>query len=383
MKVPLLDLKKQFEQIKDEIMEATEEVYQSQHFIQGPKVEELEKKIAEYCDCKYAVGVSSGTDALLISLMAAGIGAKDLVITTPYTFFATVGSIARTGAIPLMVDIDEQTYNMDPVLLQETISSLNEEKRSRLKAIIPIHLFGQCAEMDPIMEIAVKNDLVVIEDAAQAIGSEYQFLDGKIKRAGSMGQYGCFSFFPSKNLGAFGDGGMVTTNDPDIYDHLKILRNHGSKPKYFHGFIGGNFRLDALQAAVLIVKLRYLDEWTEKRIQNANFYRELLKEVNQEGISLPFEKGKRHIYNQFVIRVKNRRDALKKYLNEKGIGCEIYYPLPLHMQECFQYLKLKEEDFPVSVKAASESLALPIYPDLEENQKKYVAENIKEFMINA
>jgi len=259
LKVPLLDLKKQFEKIKDEIMEATEEVYESQYFIQGPKVEELEKKIAAYCGCQYAVGVSSGTDALLISLMAAGVEAKDIVITTPYTFFATAGSIARLGAIPLMVDIDEQTYNLDPALMDKAISSLDKGMRARLKAIIPIHLYGQCAGMAPIMEFAAKNDLVVIEDAAQAIGAEYQFPNGEIKRAGSMGQYGCFSFFPSKNLGAFGDGGMVTTNNPDVYDRLKILRAHGSKPKYYHKLIGGNFRLDALQAAILIVTLRYLD----------------------------------------------------------------------------------------------------------------------------
>lgn len=383
MKVPLLDLKKQFEKIKDEVMEATEEVYESQYFIQGPKVEELEKKIAEYCGCQYAVGVSSGTDALLISLMAAGVGAKDLVITTPYTFFATAGSIARLGAIPLMVDIDEQTYNMDPVLLGQAISSLDEGMRSSLKAIIPIHLFGQCAEMAPIMEFAVKNNLVVIEDAAQAIGAEYQFPDGKIKRAGSMGEYGCFSFFPSKNLGAFGDGGMVTTNDPDVYDRLKILRVHGSRPKYYHKLIGGNFRLDALQAAILIVKLKYLDEWSEKRIRNANLYRKLLKEIDPGDISLPLEKEKRHIYNQFVLRVASKRDALKKYLNEKGVGCEIYYPVPLHMQDCFQYLNLREEAFPVSVKAASETLAIPIYPDLEESQINYVADNIGEFLSKA
>jgi dTDP-4-amino-4,6-dideoxygalactose transaminase len=380
LKVPLLDLKKQYEKIKDEIMKATEEVYESQYFIQGPKVEELEKKIAEYCGCQYAVGVSSGTDALLISLMAAGVEANDLVITTPYTFFATAGSIARLGAIPLMVDIDEQTYNMDPALMDKAISSLDEGMRARLKAIIPIHLFGQCAEMAPIMEFAAKHDLVVIEDAAQAIGAEYQFPDVGIKRAGSMGQYGCFSFFPSKNLGAFGDGGMVTTDDPDVYDRLKIIRVHGSRPKYYHKLIGGNFRLDALQAAILIVKLKYLDEWSEKRLRNANLYRKLLKEIDPDDISLPLEKEKRHIYNQFIIRVANKRDALKKYLNEKGVGCEIYYPVPLHMQDCFQYLNLREDDFPVSVKAASETLAIPIYPDLEKSQINYVADNIREFL---
>ena len=361
-------------------MEATEEVYQSQRFIQGPKVEELERRIAEYCHCPYAVGVSSGTDALLISLMSAGIGPNDMVITTPYTFFATIGSIVRVGAVPLMVDIDERTFNMDPSLLEQAVSSLDGEERRRLKAVIPVHLFGQCADMDPIMNIAAKNNLVVIEDAAQAIGAEYQSSDGSTKRAGSMGQYGCFSFFPSKNLGAFGDGGMVTTSDPGIYDRLKVLREHGSKPKYFHRLIGGNFRLDALQAAILIVKLRYLDDWTTKRIANANFYRSLFDGVGPDMISLPLEKETRHIYNQFVIRVKDRRDALKKFLNERGIGCEIYYPVPLHMQECFQYLNLQEKDFPASVKAASETLALPIYPDLEADQIRYVIDNIKEFI---
>jgi dTDP-4-amino-4,6-dideoxygalactose transaminase len=378
-----LDLKKQYEKIKDEIMEATEDVYRSQRFIQGPKVEELERRIAEYCDCRYAVGVSSGTDALLISLMTAGVGMNDLVITTPYTFFATIGSIVRVGAIPLMVDIDDRTFNMNPVLLDQAVSSLDEEKRRRLKAIIPIHLFGQCADMAPIIKVAAKNDLIVIEDAAQAIGAEYQYPDGRKNRAGSMGQYGCFSFFPSKNLGAFGDGGMVTTNNPDIHDRLKILREHGSKPKYFHRFVGGNFRLDALQAAILIVKLRHLDDWTEKRIANANLYRRLLDGVNPDEISLPPEKETRHIYNQFVIRVKTRRDALKKFLNEREIGCEIYYPVPLHMQECLQYLNLKENDFPASVTAASESLAIPIYPDLEEDQIMYVSDKIKDFLSNA
>ena len=287
MKVTLLDLKPQYQSIKDQIMSSLDEVITSQGFILGPNVEKLELEIASYCKAEYAVGVNSGSDALLLSMMALDIKPGDKIITTPYTFFATAGSIARLGAIPLMVDIDEQTYNMDPALLGQAISSLDEGMRSSLKAIIPIHLFGQCAEMAPIMEFAVKNNLVVIEDAAQAIGAEYQFPDGKIKRAGSMGEYGCFSFFPSKNLGAFGDGGMVTTNDPDVYDRLKILRVHGSRPKYYHKLIGGNFRLDALQAAILIVKLKYLDEWSEKRIRNANLYRKLLKEIDPNDISLP------------------------------------------------------------------------------------------------
>lgn len=379
MKVPLLDLKKQFVKIRDEVSIATEEIFNSQHFILGSKVEELEQKIAEYCHCQYALGMSSGTDALLISLMTADIGMGDLVITSPYTFFATAGSIARVGAMPIFVDIDERTYNMDPVKLKNTISSLDKKRRSRLKAIIPVHLFGQCAEMEPILKIADEYNLIVIEDAAQAIGAEYQFGDRSTKRAGSMGQYGCLSFFPSKNLGAFGDGGMVTTDSKDIHDRLKIMRVHGARPKYFHRVIGGNFRLDALQAAILTVKLKYLSEWTEKRIENAYIYKQLFQEEGIEDIGLPLEKEKRHIYNQFVIKVRDKRDELKEFLNEHGVGCEIYYPVPLHMQECFEYLNYKDEDFPVSVEAASKTLALPIYPELSEDQIHYVVDIIKKF----
>jgi dTDP-4-amino-4,6-dideoxygalactose transaminase len=375
--VPLLDLKKQFVKIKDEIMSATEEVFDSQQFILGPKVEELEKRIAEYCHCKYAVGVSSGTDALLISLMTAGVETDDLVITSPYTFFATAGSIARVGARPLFVDIDGQTYNMDPIKLEMKISSLGERQISRLRAIMPVHLFGQCAEMGPILDIAKEYNLTVIEDAAQALGSEYEFGDGSVKRAGSMGQYGCFSFFPSKNLGAFGDGGAVTTCSEDLYKRLKILRVHGSRPKYFHQTIGGNFRMDALQAAILMVKLRYLDEWTNQRTENANLYRKLFEEEGLEDIVLPLEKGKRHIYNQFIIKVKEKRDELREFLKENGIGCEVYYPVTLHTQECFRYLDDKAEDFPISMEAASKTLALPIYPELSEDQIKYVVDIIK------
>jgi dTDP-4-amino-4,6-dideoxygalactose transaminase len=379
LKVPLLDLKKQFEKIRDEVMSVAEETFDAQQFILGPKVEELEKRIAEYSHCNYAIGVSSGTDALLISLMTAGVGVGDLVVTSPYTFFATAGSITRVGATPIFVDIDEHTYNMDSEKLGAAISSLDDKQRSRLKAIMPVHLFGQCAEMEQILEISKKYKLVVIEDAAQAIGSEYEFSDGSIKRAGSMGQYGCFSFFPSKNLGAFGDGGMVTTNSEDIYDRLKIMRVHGARPKYFHKIIGGNFRLDALQAAILLVKLKYLDEWTNGRIRNANLYRKLFKKAGLEDIVLPFEKEKRHIYNQFVIRVGDKRDELKKFLNEHDVGCEIYYPVPLHVQECFGDLKYRKEDFPVSIEAASKTLALPIYSELTEDQIHYVVEIIRKF----
>lgn len=380
MKVPLLDLRRQFETIKDEIMEVTEEVINSQQFILGPKVEELEKRIADYCHCKYGVGVSSGTDALLISLMTEGVGEGDLVITTPYTFFATIGAIVRVGARPVFVDIDEHTYNMDPLKLDEAIFLMDKAHRSRTKAVIPIHLYGQCTDMEPILRVAENYGLTVIEDAAQAIGAEYQFNDGTVKRAGSMGKYGCFSFFPSKNLGAFGDAGMVTTNSKDIYERLRIMRVHGSRPKYYHKFIGGNFRLDAMQAAILIVKLKYLEQWTLERISNANLYRELFRDAGLEDIVLPAEKEKRHIYNQFVINVRGKRDELKKHLNDHGIGCEIYYPVPLHMQECFKYLGYKASDFHNSLNAANNTLALPIYPELNEDEIYYIVDIIKNYL---
>ena len=380
MKVPLLDLKAQFEGIKDEIMTVVEDVFDSQQFILGPRVEAFEKTVADYCGCKYAVGVSSGSDALLISLMAAGVGQGDLVITTPYTFFASAGCIARVGATPIFVDIDERTYNMDPDKLDRTLSALDDQYKARIKAIMPIHLFGQCAEMEAILETARNADMVVIEDAAQAIGAEYAFSDGSIKRAGSMGEYGCFSFFPSKNLGAFGDGGMVTTDREDHYEYLKIMRTHGASPKYYHAVIGGNFRLDALQAAILSVKLKYLDGWTGRRIENARLYRHLFQKKGLEKfLSLPLEKEKRHIYNQYVIRVKNRRDELKQFLSERGIGSEIYYPVPLHMQDCFKYLNYRPEDYPLSADAAAKTLALPIYPELSEEQICYVVDIIDSF----
>jgi dTDP-4-amino-4,6-dideoxygalactose transaminase len=379
MQVPLLDLKVQFSFIKDEIMKVTEELFDSQQFILGPKVEALEKKIADYCQCRFAVGVSSGTDALILSLMGAGIGRGDLVITTPYSFFATAGSIARLGALPTFVDIDRETYNLDPKDLDRKISSMSSKEKSRLKAAMPVHLYGQCADMDPILDVAAHYGFDVIEDAAQALGAEYACHDGRKKRAGSMGNYGCFSFFPSKNLGAFGDGGMVTTNEEGVYERLKIMRVHGSKPKYHHRIIGGNFRLDALQAAVLIVKLKYLEQWTEGRIANAGRYRSLFEASGVSGIELPTEKGGRHIYNQFVIRVPDRRDELKAYLNDRGVGCEIYYPVPLHLQECFRYLRHDPGDFPVSEEAAERTLALPVYPELTSDQIEYVTDIIVKF----
>ncbi len=379
MKVPLLDLTKQYVSIKEEVMQVTEEVFRSQRFILGPKVEELEEKIAGYCGCPYAVGVSSGTDALVISLMTAGVGPGDFVLTTPYTFFATVGAVVRVGAHPLFVDIKEDTFNLDPALLEKTLSSMSIDERKQVKAIIPVHLYGQCADMQPILKIAEDFGAVVIEDGAQAIGSEYEWDNGKVYRAGAMGQYGCFSFFPSKNLGAFGDGGMVTTSDPEIYERLKVMRVHGGKPKYYHHLIGGNFRLDALQAAILAVKLKRLDAWTGQRQENAALYRRLFHEAGLEQIWLPEERGKRHIYNQFVIRLKERRDDLKGFLNDRGVGCEIYYPVPLHIQTCFSYLGYEKNDFPVSVTAAETSLALPIFPELTADQIHYVVDMIDKY----
>jgi len=380
LNIPLLDLKAQYETIKKEVIAATMEVYESQRFILGPKAEELENKIAAYTQARYAVGVSSGTDALLISLMSAGIGPGDLVVTSPYTFFSTAGSIARLGAIPVFVDIDHLTYNIDPEKLEKKISTMNAKERSRLKAIMPVHLFGQCADMDSIMAVAKSLGIAIIEDAAQAIGAEYRFSDGSLKRTGSMGDYGCFSFFPSKNLGSFGDGGMVTTNDDEAFQRLKIMRVHGSQPKYHHKVVGGCFRLDDLQAAILLVKLNYLDKWTGKRRENACLYRELFARKGIEQIELPFESEGRHIYNQFVIKISQKRDELKTYLTNQGIGCEIYYPVPLHIQECFRYLGYRPEDCPVSIEAAARTIALPVYPELRYEQIEYVVEKIGSFV---
>ncbi len=375
MNVPLLDLKAQYAGIRDEIRQVVDEVFESQYFILGPHVEELETRIAAYCSAKHAVGVSSGTDALLIALMTAGIGPGDLVITTPYTFFATAGSIARTGATPVFVDIDADTYNISPDRVKQRIEAMDASQRQSLKALMPVHLYGQCADMQPLTEIAQHYRLLVIEDAAQAIGSE---CGGR--RAGCMGDFGCFSFFPSKNLGAFGDGGIVTTNADTGWEKLKIMRVHGSHPKYVHRFIGGNFRLDALQAAVVAVKLRYLDDWTAARQKNAATYRRLFGDAGLTSIQLPVEKQNRHIYNQFVIRVPGSRDDLRRHLQENGVGTEVYYPVALHLQECFAYLQHREGDFPVAEEASRQTLALPIYPELTGQQQAYVVEKIKEYV---
>lgn len=368
MKVPLLDLKAQYRTIRDEVLSVTKDLFETQLFILGKHVEELEEAIARYCQVKCAVGVSSGTDALLISLMAAGIGPGDEVITSPYTFFATVGSIVRAGATPVFVDIEEDTYNINPEAIREKITS-------RTRAIIPVHLYGQCCNMEPILQLASAHDIVVIEDAAQAIGAEYED-----RRAGCMGDMGCFSFFPSKNLGAFGDGGVVTTSSDALCEKLKILRVHGSHPKYYHKVIGGNFRLDAFQAAIILVKLPYLDRWTEGRQANARLYRKLFKTEGLDRIiKLPVEKNGRHIYNQFVISVPGQRDELRQFLSEAGIGTEVYYPVPMHLQPCFADLRGKEGDFPVAETAAQRTLALPIYAELTDEQQEYVVQKTKVF----
>ena len=365
MKVPLLDLKPQYAQIKDKIVPELLSIFESQAFILGPKVEKLEKEMAEYIGTKHTLGCSSGTDALLLALMALDIKNGDEVITTPYTFFATAGSIARTGAKPKFVDIEPDTFLMN-------VNQIESQITSKTKAIMPVHLFGQCVDMKPLMEIAKKHNIPVIEDAAQAIGAKYNG-----KQAGNFGSIGCFSFFPSKNLGCFGDGGLVSTNCDKLIERLKGLRVHGGQKQYHHQEVGLNARLDALQAAVVSIKLPYLNSWTEKRRKNAALYTELFND--NPNVITPIEKeGRYHIYNQYVIRVENR-DALKAHLAEKEIGCSIYYPISLHMQECFSSLGYKTGDFPESEKAAAHSLALPIFPDLTTEQIEYVAETINKF----
>jgi len=375
MKVPLLDLKGQYKNIKEEILNVTEQIYESQYFILGPHVQALEERIAKYCQTAHAVGVSSGSDALLLSLMAADIRPGDRVLTTTYTFFATAGCIARLGAIPVFVDIDADTFNIDPGHMADVIENMTRDERSSVKAVIPVHLYGQCVDMEPVLEIATEHNLIVIEDAAQAIGSEYRG-----KRAGSMGLCGCFSFFPSKNLGAFGDGGIITTDSDEFSEKLKILRGHGSHPKYYHKLVGGNFRLDALQAAIVSIKLKHLDDWTAKRRKNAALYDSLFtREGLTDMVKLPLDIQDRHIYNQFVVMFPGQREALRRFMGEAGIGTEVYYPVPMHLQECFDYLDCTKGGFPVAENAASNSLALPIYPELTDAQLAYVVEKIKAF----
>lgn len=369
MKVPLLDLKPQYQQIKEEVEPVIREICEAQAFILGPKVQECEAAVAEYCGAACGLGVSSGSDALLIALMAEGIGPGDEVITTSYSFFATVGAIARTGATVVFVDIDPVTYNIDPSKLEAAVTP-------KTRAIIPVHLYGQMADMDAVTTVAKAHGLIVIEDAAQAIGSEW-----KGRRAGSIGDYGCFSFFPSKNLGCFGDGGMVTMQDEKKARHAAILRNHGMDPKYYHHEIGGNFRLDALQAAVVTIKLRHLDGWTAARQANAARYKRLFEAaglVQSGAVSLPVEGENRHIYNQYIVRSPDR-DGLLEHLRSREVGCEVYYPVPLHLQECFRPLGYAEGAFPEAERAARETLALPIYPDLTDEMAGRVVEVIAEF----
>jgi dTDP-4-amino-4,6-dideoxygalactose transaminase len=363
--VPLLDLQAQYLPIRDAVLAAITRVCDSQRFIMGPEVEGLERELAAMLGAKEAVGVSSGTDALLAAMMAIGIGPGDEVITTTYSFFATGGCIARLGARPVFVDIDPVTYNVDPSALAAAVTP-------RTKAVLPVHLYGCSAEMAPILEAAGRAGLAVIEDAAQAIGSLYHG-----RAVGSLGTFGCFSFFPSKNLGAFGDGGFVTTNDSALAHRLRLVRNHGAEPKYFHKFIGANFRLDALQAAVLRVKLPHLRAWTDARRRNAERYREFLAPLAAAGkVVLPVEPdGCYHIYNQFVVRVGDR-DRVKAALDAARIGAEIYYPVPFHLQECFAYLGYRKGDFPRAEEAADHTLALPIYGELTEAQQRYVAHTI-------
>jgi len=385
MSVPLLDLKQQYQPLAAEIMPILESICATQQFILGRYVLEFEQAAASYCRCAYTVGVSSGTDALLLALMTLGVGAGDEVITTPFTFFATAGTIARAGARPVFCDIEPRSFNLDPVAVRDFLQRHCERRAGRLinratggcvRALMPVHLYGQCADMAALQELAGEFDLRMIEDAAQAIGAD--FLDGR--RAGSMGDIGCLSFFPTKNLGAFGDAGMCTTQDAELAERMRVLRVHGGKPKYYHPYIGGNFRLDEIQAAVLAVKLRRLDEWTAARVRNAACYQAAFARSGVgERIRPPAATaGYRHTWNQYVIRA-SRRDELKQFLGEHGVGTEIYYPVPLHLQQCFAYLGHVPEDFPVALAAAREVLALPIFPELEPRQIEYVVDRIAAF----
>jgi dTDP-4-amino-4,6-dideoxygalactose transaminase len=367
--VPLLDLAAQYGTLRDELLAALTRVCDSQRFILGPEVEALESEIAQALDVKHAIGVSSGTDALLVSMMALGIGSGDEVITTTYSFFATAGSIRRLGARPVLVDIDPKTYNLDPDCVARAATS-------RTKAILPVHLYGLSSDMSPILEVAREWGVPVIEDACQAIGARYHG-----RAVGGIGTVGCFSFFPSKNLGGAGDGGMVTTNDDDLAARVRLLRRHGAQGAYVHEAIGGNFRLDALQAAVLRVKLPHLDEWNEARRRNAARYRNLFQEFGlSDLVGCPLEPPEyHHVYNQFVVRTRDR-DALQTHLGSQGIGTAVYYPMPFHAQECFADLAYRPGSFPNAEAAARETLALPIYPELTADQQSYIVESISHFV---
>lgn len=369
MNVPLLDLRAQYASLRERVREAVDRVFESQIFVLGPEVEALEEEVARYSQTRHAIACASGSDALLLALMALDVKAGDEVITTPHTFFATASAVTRLGARPIFVDVDPRSYNINPALIE---AAINE----RTRAIVPVHLYGQCAEMDEILDISARYNIPVIEDAAQAIGAE-----DRGRRAGSMGAMGCFSFYPSKNLGGAGDGGMVTTNDDRLAERLRILHVHGGVTKYHHTEVGINSRLDALQAVVLRAKLPHLDEWSDARARHARRYAELFAEAGlTEKVELPFvRENARHIFHLFVVRVGRERDALLKFLKENGVGTEVYYPVPLHLQECFRYLGYKEGDFPEAERAARATLAIPIYPELTDEQIRYVVEVIRRF----
>lgn len=390
MKIPQLDLKRQYKNIKHEILPAIEKVIDEHKFILGPEVSLLEEKISSYVNTKFAIGVASGSDALLISLMALNITEGDGIITTPFTFFATAGAIARLGATPVFVDIEEDTYNINPTEIEKYIDRFctvtnkglfDKKTQTTIRGIIPVHLYGQTAEMENIIHIAKKYNLWIVEDGAQALGAEYQG-----EKAGSIGTTGIYSFFPSKNLGGFGDGGMVVTNDETLAEKLRILRVHGSSPKYYHKIVGINSRLDTIQAAVLLVKLKYLEQWTQGRRNNANLYEKLFNQtklITQKNdnwdIILPAEKKyNKHVYNQYTLRAKNR-DQLKLYLEKKGVGTALYYPLPLHMQECFENLGYRKGDLPVSERITQEVISIPIFPELTNKEIEYIVSVINDF----
>ncbi|HAF14718.1 MAG TPA: transcriptional regulator [Blastocatellia bacterium] len=369
MKVPLLDLRGQHLSLRAQLLGALEGVIDSQQFVLGPQVETLEQQVAKYSQTKFAVGCASGSDALLLALMTLDLKADDEVITTPFTFFATAGSIARLGARPRFVDIDPQTYNMDPSRVEAAITP-------RTRAIMAVHLYGQCADMDPILEISKRHELPLVEDAAQAIGAE-----DRGRRAGSMAHIGCFSFYPTKNLGGAGDGGMLVTSDTELARRLRGLRVHGGLTEYQHDEVGINSRLDAMQAAVLLVKLQHLEAWSEARRRKAEFYTELLREAGlEEKFVPPFVRPEaRHIFHQYVIRIPRHRDEVMKHLSEHGVGSKIYYPIPLHQQKCFAYLGYEEGQFPEAERAALQTLALPCFPEITAEQQRYVVEALKSF----
>ena len=383
MQIPLLDLRPQHEGLRDEIIAAVTDVIDSTRYIMGPELERFEEAVAEYSGCKYALGVSSGTDALLLALMSLNIGQGDKVLVPDFSFFATAGVVSRLNAEPVFLEIDPTNFNLCPNHLEEKLENYTEEELAQVKAVIPVHLFGQCADMQAILAVAKQFGIAVVEDAAQAIGAEYR-LNGEARRAGEMSDVGCMSFFPSKNLGGVGDGGMVTTNDAELHHQLRIKRVHGAEPKYYHKVIGGNFRMDPIQACVLRIKLQRLEIWHEQRRQNAAHYNQLLGSAQLEEVVCPAAVYKddnllnHHIYNQYTVRVQRRKD-LKKFLQERGVATEIYYPVPFHRQECFADLGYRPGSLPESDCAAQEVLALPIYPGLNHDMQEYVVENLIEF----